>query len=179
MRSKSNQSGSILVMALFFTAILCAAGALTFGVIQNRYRQVHQTASWQEALFAAEAGIDLAVNEMRKELFDPENAWKGWENTDEATNGPEADPTKNVVKYASQILVREGEGGKRSYSKVKVDAPATLRDPITGEQWYRVRSLGIAEVPGGAVAAGDKADLRLRKFSLRKDRRSESNADVE
>src|SRR5688572_33256632 len=110
MRSKSNQSGSILVMALFFTAILCAAGAITFGVIQNRYRQVHQTASWQEALLAAEAGIDIAVNEMRKQLFDPDNAWKGWGKTEGAEDAEpvtETSPTEGEVFYSSKALLRQ------------------------------------------------------------------------
>jgi len=174
MRSKSNNLGSILVMALFFTAILAMAGAITFGVIQNRYRQVHQTASWQEALLAAEAGIDIAVNEMRKQLFDPDNAWKSWskaadpEGTEQIT---EANPTDGEVYYTSNVLLRKGEGGQRSYSKIAVDAPPFLIDR-SGEQWYRVRSLGVAEVPGGAVAAGDKVDLRLRKFEHRVDRRT-------
>src|SRR5688572_28085578 len=70
--------GSIMLMALFFTAILTVVGAISFGVIQNRYRQVHQRASWQEALLASEAGIDIAVNEMRKQLYVASNAWKGW-----------------------------------------------------------------------------------------------------
>ncbi len=171
MRLPSKSSGSILVLALFFTAILVAAGAITFGIIQNRYRQVHQTASWQEALLSAEAGVDIAVNEMRKELFDPSSAWKGWKShvIDEETESVK--PGDTGVYYTSKVLMRQGEGGQRSFSKIIVDAPEFLRDS-TGEQWYRVRSLGIAEVPGGAVVAGDKEDLRLRKFDLKKDSRT-------
>jgi hypothetical protein len=172
----SNIRGSVMVMALFFTAILTIVGAISFGVIQQRYRQVHQTASWHEALLAAEAGIDIAINEMRKQLYDPSHAWKGWSSDPSAVEEVEVDPTDGEVFYTSKVLLREGEGGQRSYSRITVDAPAFLRDS-TGEQWYRVRALGIAEVPGGAVATGDKADLRLRKFSLKKDRRSGEELD--
>ena len=171
MRVPSKNSGSILVLALFFTAILVAAGTITFGVIQNRYRQVHQTASWQEALLSAEAGVDIAVNEMRKELFDPSNAWKGWKNQVVDNETEAVKPGDTGVYYTSKVLMRTGEGGQKSYSKIVVDAPAFLRDS-TGEQWYRVRSLGVAEVPGGAVVAGEKEDLRLRKFDLKTDRRT-------
>src|SRR5687768_15566404 len=129
MSSKTMRSGSIMVMALFFTAILAAAGAITFGVIQNRYRQVHQTASWQEALLAAEAGIDIAVNEMRKQLFDPDKAWKDWGKT-EGAEGEEpagdSSPIEGEVFYTSKVLLRQGEGGQRSYSKIVVDAPSFL-----------------------------------------------------
>ena len=123
-------------MALFFTAILCAAGAITFGVIHNRYRQVHQTASWQEALLAAESGIDIAVNEMRKQLFDPSNAWKQWsktENGDVVEQVTSANPTEGEIFYTSNVLLRQGEGGQRSYSKIVVDAP--LRSLVA--QWQR------------------------------------------
>lgn len=159
------QKGSTLLISLVFLAILFAAGGVTFNLLQNRYRQVHQTATWQEALLASEGGIDLAVNEMRKQLYEPDNAWSGWS---EASAG---EGVSGGVYYTSNILLREGEGGQRSYSKVSVDAPDYLRD-ASGEQWYRVRSLGIASLPGGTVVAGDKLDLRLRKFDLYRDHRT-------
>src|SRR5689334_24050808 len=46
------------------------------------------------------------------------------------------------------------------------DAPRALVDR-TGEQWYRIRSLGVAEVPGTAIVTADREDLRLRKLDLR------------
>ena len=66
-------------------------------------------------------------------------------------------------------MLRVTEGGARSWADIQVDAPPFLRD-ASGEQWYRVRSMGHAEIPGGAVVAGEKEDLRLRKLSLRRDR---------
>ena len=169
MRHSSSHSGSTLVISLVFMGVLMAGGAVTFNILQNRYRQVHQTATWQEALLAAEGGIDLAVNEMRKELYDPENAWADWSGTPEETGG--GGSTGTGMYYTSKVLLREGEGGQRSYAKISVEAPEFLVD-ATGEQWFRVRSLGVANVPGGAVAAGDKIDLRLRKFDLITDRRT-------
>ena len=160
-----------MLISLFFMSILAATGAITFTILQSRYRQVHQNATWQEALLASEAGIDIAVNEMRKELLTPGTAWSGWSNSPTGQAIPNASPTAGSVYYTSQVLLREGEGGQRSFSQIAVDAPSFLRD-ASGEQWYRVRSLGVAEIPGGAVVAGDKEDLALRKFSLRYDRRS-------
>ncbi|MDQ3622561.1 MAG: hypothetical protein M3463_08745, partial [Verrucomicrobiota bacterium] len=58
-----------------------------------------------------------------------------------------------------------------SWSEVQVDAPAELIDH-SGVQWYRIRALGIAEIPGGGIIAGDKVDLRLRKFDLHVNRRT-------
>src|SRR5262245_325116 len=163
MHCKFQRAGSTLVISIIFLGVLMVAGGVAFNVLQNRYRQVHQNASWQEALLAAEAGIDLAVNEMRKELYDPDNAWSEWGDRPDGALAESPDPTAGTVYYTSRVLLREGEGGQRSFSRVAVDAPAFLRD-ASGEQWYRVRSLGVANVPGGRVAAGDKVDLRLRKF---------------
>ena len=171
MRHSTSRGGSAILLALVFTGILLGVGGVTIAVVQSRYRQVHQNASWQEALLAAEAGIDVAINEMRKELYDPSNAWSGWSDTPEASAAAPPDPTGGSVYYASKILLRVTEGGQRSFAKIAVDAPPYLRDS-TGEQWFRVRSLGVAEVPGGAVVAGDKLDLELRKFDLNTDHRN-------
>ena len=172
MKRTSSQNGSTMLIALLFLGILMAVGGSTFLVVQNRYRQVHQNATWQEALLAAESGIDLAVNEMRKELYAPGTAWTTWSNDPNASGGTAPELIEaGASYYTSKILLREGEGGQRSYCKISVDAPAFLRDS-TGEQWYRVRSLGVANISGGAVATGDKTDLRLRKFDLQYDRRT-------
>lgn len=172
MRRASSQSGSVIVLALVFVGILMAAGGISISIVQSRYRQVHQNASWQEALRSAEAGIDIAINEMRKGLYDPDNAWSGWSDAPDAASPETAvDPTAGAVHYTSKVFLRESEGGQRSYAKITVDAPEFLRD-ATGEQWYRVRSLGVAEIAGGAIVTGDKLDLRLRKFDLHTDRRT-------
>ena len=168
--STSAEAGSTIIIALAFLGILLGVGGVTFSIVQSRYRQAHQNASWQEALLAAEAGIDLAVAELRKELYDPANAWSEWSDSAEGSTGT-ARPASGPAYYSSRVFLRETEGGQRSYAKIEVDAPVFLRD-ATGEQWYRVRSLGVAEVPGGAVVAGDKSDLQLRKFDLKVDHRT-------
>lgn len=171
MHCKSQRAGSTLIISIIFLGVLMVAGGVAFNVLQNRYRQVHQNATWQEALLAAESGIDLAVNEMRKELYDPASAWSEWGNSPDGALAEGVDPTAGTAYYTSKVLLREGEGGQRSFSRIAVDAPSFLRD-ASGEQWFRVRSLGVASVPGGRVAAGDKIDLRLRKFDLNVDRRT-------
>lgn len=178
MRRESKNTGSVMVMALLFTTILIIGGGITFAVIQNRYRLVHQTASWQEALLAAEAGVDIAVSEMRKEMYDPDNAWKGWGSDPNAEIANTLELPDNAKYYSSTVLMKEGEGGQRSYSKIGIDEIYEQRNGANyGDKWYRVRSLGVAEVPGGAVAAGEKTDIRLRKFDLKKDRRTQQSLD--
>ena len=171
---RSNRAGSALPLALITTSTLIALGAVTLMFLQNRYRQVHQTASWQEALLSSEAGIDIAVNELRKNLYDPTHAWQqGWSHNVTGTDGTpigEFNTADGTVYYSSEVLLHQGEGGQRSRVKITAEAPSFL---ITsrGDQWYRIRSTGIAEVPGGVVAAGDKRDLNLRRFDLKADHR--------
>jgi hypothetical protein len=166
MKPQIKRKGAVLLLAIGWTAVLAIIAAAAMGVIQRRHRQVFQTASWHDALYAAESGVDMAVGELRKGLRG-DTPWQGWQRDD----GTEAVPGESAAYFTSSILLREGEGGQRSWVQVQVDAPATLRD-ASGEQWYRVRSIGYAEVPGGSVATGEDLDRRLRKIDFRSDRRT-------
>lgn len=171
-----SRNASALMVALITVAVLISLGSASFLVINNKYRAVHQAASWQEALLTAEGGIDMAMTEIRKQLWDPSNAWRSWStnSTEEETIGTAPDPGDSPVYRTSEVLLREGEGGTSSYAVVTVDAPNFLKDS-SGEQWYRIRSRGICEVSGGRVAAGESKDIRLRKFDLRHDRLTNSS----
>ena len=52
-----------------------------------------------------------------------------------------------------------------------IDAPRSLVDQ-SNTQWYRIRSLGVTDVPGAGGIAGEGQDLKLRKFDLIYDRRT-------
>src|SRR5215213_6368785 len=163
----TSRAGSALMIALVMVGVLIGLGATSFIVINNKYRVVHQAASWEESLLTAEAGVDIALTEVRKQLWDPTHAWSGWTTADgtEATPGPTIGP----VYRTSEALLRQGEGATRSQAYVSVDAPTFLQD-ATGEQWYRIRSRGVCEVPGGAIVAGAWQDVRLRKLDVVFDR---------
>lgn len=183
MKTRFKHSGSVMLVALFFTAILTIAGGITFAVIQNRYRQVHQTASWQEALLASESGVDIAINEIRKTLRTSNSAsgetaaWAGWSTRGDMEDVTTPEAIEGSIYRTTDKMMHEGEGGQRSWCRIIVDAPPFLRNEADNEQWYRIRSVGIAEVPGSGVVAGDKLDLKLRKFDLRSDRRTGRNLD--
>ena len=168
-------AGSALIIALACSAIILGVGISTYQSIQTKYRSIHQTAAWKESLLTAEGGVEMAMNEIRKSLYDPKNAFLGWEKSadeiQQASNDPGATGGNMTYSLASNAILREGEGGLESWARVTVDAPRSLVDR-RGDKWYRIRSLGVADVPGSATVAGDKQDLKLRKFDLRVDRRS-------
>lgn len=155
-------------MALGILATLAVLSSIAMSVLGNRYRLAFQTASWQEALLAAESGVDLAVSELRTSLYNPESAFTAWKHEDGSTGGP----TSGSSSTTTDILLRTGEGGQRSWARVEVAAPPELRD-ARGTQWYRVRSIGYAEVPGTRAVAGDPLDVRLRRFDFYRDHRTQ------
>src|SRR5690349_2567939 len=77
-RSQSRRHGGVLLVALFTVMILSLILAITLRGISSRYWTAYQVASWQEALFAAEAGADIAVVEMRKAKHNDPTAFSGW-----------------------------------------------------------------------------------------------------
>jgi hypothetical protein len=172
------RSGAALVTALACSAIILGIGYTTYQSIQTKYRSIHQTASWKEALLTAEGGVEMAMNEIRKTLYDAPNAFAGWEKSaDEiaaASTAPGATAGNMTYWMSSNAILREGEGGLESWARVTVDAPRSLVDR-RGEKWYRIRSLGIADLPGPTMVAGEKQDLRLRKYDFLIDRRSGRN----
>lgn len=166
--AKANGRGSALVVALIMIAIVTAMGAATYMVLNNKYRVVHQAASWQESLLTAEAGIDVAMTEIRRPLYDDASArFASWTLNAEGTGSS-----------TKRTLLRQGEGGTASWAEVTVEAPSYLKDD-SGEQWFRIVSHGYCQVSGGRVIGGASEDVRLRKLSLHHDRRAKIDGKVD
>ncbi len=151
------------MMALSCALVIAGIGSATFMVVQSKFRAVHQAASWDQALLSAEGGVESGMEEIRKTLSDPASAWAGWT--------PGTSTAVRSYSLKAPAFSRNGEGGQRSWAEIVVDMPASLKDS-TGEQWYRIRALGAADIPGGRVVTGDRADNALRKYSLVSDRRT-------
>jgi hypothetical protein len=162
MRHAAKKSdGSILVWTVLTIAILSLLAAEVLRLVSVKYQNAQQTAVWQEALLAAESGIDLAIVELRKSLYGaPNHAWEGWNNT----------PGNGVVSYGLTTIPNAGFASTPMTIEVNVDAPATLKDPGNGWQYYRIRTVGTMPITGPARAGDNKQDSRLRKLSLRWER---------
>jgi hypothetical protein len=152
---------SILVWTVLTIAILSILGAEVLRVVSIKHQNALQTATWQEALLAAESGIDLGIIELRKSLYpSPNHAWDGWNNT----------PGNGVVSYGLTTVANAGLSGTPMTIEANVDAPSTLVDPTNGWQYYRIRTVGTMPVTGPARTTDNKQDGRLRKLSLRWER---------
>ena len=161
-----NQEGSALIIVVVGVAVLSIIiGSVLFSV-SSSYRTVAHAANWQESLLTAETGADFAMSTLRKTLSTPTMAWDGWQSTD--SNGQ---PLSNGMRTYQLPALNNSGGAGGNGAFVQVDAPPTLHD-AAGQQWYRIRSTGVAVLAGGFGVDADKTDSSLRKLNFRWDRKS-------
>jgi hypothetical protein len=155
----SKTDGSILVWTVLVIAILSLLAAEVLRLVSIKYEHAIQTATWQEALLAAESGIDLGIIELRKSLYPaPNGAWSGWNNI----------PGDGVSSYGLTTIPNAGLAGTPMTIEVNVDAPSALKGPFG--QCYRIRTVGTMPITGSGHASDNKQDTSLRRLSLRWER---------
>ncbi|PYK32143.1 MAG: hypothetical protein DME57_00925 [Verrucomicrobia bacterium] len=110
-----------MIWTVLVIAVLSLLAVETLRLVTIKYQNALQTSTWQEALLAAESGIDLAIVELRKSLYPaPNNAWQGWTNQ----------PGNNVTGYELTTVPNAGLNSTPMTIETNVDAPATLIDPV-------------------------------------------------
>ena len=158
---RSSKAGSVLVWTVLVIAVLSLIAVETLRLVTIKYQNALQTSTWQEALLAAESGIDVAIIELRKSLYPPpNNAWQGWSNS----------PGNGVSGYALTTVPNAGLNGTPMTIETNVDAPATLIDPANSWQYFRIRTVGTIPITGPARVADNPQDTKLRRMSLRWER---------
>ena len=159
--SRSKKEGSVLIWTVVVIGVLSLIAVETLRLVTVKYQNALQTSTWQEALLAAESGIDLAIVELRKSLYPaPNHAWDGWNNQ----------PGNNVTGYALTTVPNAGLNATPMTIETNVDAPAQLIDPTNGWQYYRIRTVGTLPITGPARASDNPQDTKLRRLSLRWER---------
>ena len=160
-RQNPDKVASILVWTVLVIAILSLIAVETLRLVTAKYQNALQTSTWQEALLAAESGIDLAIVELRKSLYpQPNYAWNGWNNP----------PGDGVTGYELTTVPNAGLNGTPMTIEANVDAPAQLIDPTNSWQYYRIRTTGTIPITGPARASDNPQDTKLRRLSLRWER---------
>ena len=192
-------------MVMIIVCVLSVVAGSLLLINVARYQTTFQSASWQEAIIASEAGVDLAVNELRKRVVDsPSVSFRtGWTAANPATgaaygNFGHAFP---ATTQPYSLPAHGGQGDTSSQVRVYVDVPGsasapsnfaaandnsfisqldnpTLRDPDGVDRsrwWFRIRALGIAGVSGPPRPNIDKRDNILRQISFFNDWRTGQN----
>jgi hypothetical protein len=103
------QAGSILPTALMSTTILAMIAAAAMYRVMPRLSTTYHSASWAEALYAAETGADMALRAAKHSLTAPATAWAGWSPSDGNTFPKTWVPT---------IAPHSGDGNTKIYTKV-------------------------------------------------------------
>ena len=156
-----HSKGSILVWTVLTMVILSFFATEVLRAVSGRFQLGVQAAKWQESLVAAESGVDLAIVELRKSLYPaPNNAWQGWSVV----------PGNGVVSKGLTTVPTTGLAATPMSIEVNVDAPAQLKDPNNGWQYYRIRTLGTVPLTGPPRSGYNKQDNRLRKLTLQSQR---------
>src|SRR5437868_13262759 len=98
-RRSSKAIASVLVWTILVIGVLSLIAVETLRLVTVKYQNALQTSTWQEALLAAESGIDLAIVELRKSLYpSPNHSWEGWNNQ----------PGNNVTGYELTTVPNAG-----------------------------------------------------------------------
>ncbi|MBV9658777.1 MAG: hypothetical protein JO295_11765 [Verrucomicrobia bacterium] len=170
--TKVRQAGSALVISLLTLTVLAFIFGTTMLVALNQHHVVYQIASWQEALHGAESGADIGLAALNS------GSWTGWKTLTgtppsaiPATGSASSTvPPAGSYNYFTTTFYHGGDGNTRMTVYTTIDAPASLISG--GQQWYRVRSTGITDVPGPLYVSMEPLDSTLRRLSFVTDRQT-------
>ena len=169
--SQSGDEGSVLMMALLSITILTLLCATSLYIASQNTNAAMQTAGWQEALTAAESGLDQAVRALNT------GVWTNWRTVSTATlpstepasgagSAATAKPTTSQYNYlpsSSMSLSMQGEGATAVSAWVTVDTANGLSN--SNGSWYRVRSTGQTTYQSNSIfkrVSNNRLDSDLR-----------------
>ncbi len=148
LRFACSEAAASFVLVLVAIAILSLiAGHLIFSA-SVRYHTTYQSASWQEALIGSEAGVDLAMNELRKRvLLGPDAAFQataGWTLSDAAgTPYPDSGRAFPADGQPRPFGAHGGEGNATMSARVFVDVPGSGDAPVGAQSFAQTQPLTI------------------------------------
>src|SRR5438477_8187822 len=181
------ERGTILVIALITITILTLLCATSLYVASQNTNSVMQTASWQQALTGAESAVDQAINALNLDAQGSNAAWTNWKTqvtSLPSTQPPAASPAPTPANASApppsssynylipSAISLQGEGNNSVKSWVTIDTAGLPLDK-NNQQWYRVRSTGVANAPLVARVSNNKLDDNLRNtLALRFNRKT-------
>ena len=129
----AERRGSALVIVLLLVCVLSVVAGSLLLTTAAHYHTTFQSASWQESIVGAEAGVDMAMNELRKRIVQgaPAAFATNWTATAPATGAPygnfgHAFPASN---QAYTLSTHAGEGNNAMQARVYVDVPGSSASP--------------------------------------------------
>ncbi len=189
MKIDRQDRASVLMTTILTVAILTMICATSLYVATQNANSGAQAASWQQALGAAESGVDQAIAALNT------GTWTSWVRMNgpvpnlQPSPGASATPataapssaqynylaasiSSQIVGYnVNNSLTNSSEGNPTISVWTTLDTGGMPVDN-NGNQWYRIRATGTAATSGPVRISNQALDNDLRKISLRFDRRS-------
>ncbi len=142
-KRKSKETGNVLICVLGVILVVSLIGANVLRSSTTRLNVAsNQVRAWKEALSTAETGGDIAFAELRKQIStDPAvraSQWAGWTNSGTTHVSPET--TFGNSNLHARTVVETGY--------FDVSGNFHLGSSPSGNNWFRVRSMGTAPLPG-------------------------------
>ena len=201
-----HKRGSVLVIALLTITILTLICATSLHVTSENASTGMEVTSWQQALSAAESGIDAGVRALNDDANNySSNAWTNWVSVNQTvTSGAYGLPTTEPTSSSSpapSAAPKPSPGATYNYlpsSRLTVTFPGSSEGPTTvstwvtidtagldktkdtnGKQWYRIRAIGQASLPGVARVSNNRLDSDLRNtLALRFNRKTGNSSNL-
>src|SRR6266480_5004828 len=149
-KSHSNESGNVLICVLGAILVVSLIGA---NVLRNSTTRLNtssnQVRSWNEALYAAESGADMAFAEIRKTLpgaSPSPSPWTGW--------SPSGTTYVSPVTGTASLPWTFGSDNLQARTVVETcyfDSSGVFHlgaNPTGAWPWYRIRSKGTSPLQG-------------------------------
>jgi hypothetical protein len=177
-----NQNGSVLITALMTITIMTMICATSLYIASQNTGSGMQTAGWQQALTAAESGIDAGMRALNATASASPSPWASWkvipysspatsytlpsaEPTATATPSATATPDSSHYNYlpssACTLNLGNTEGATSASAWVTVDPVGTNLNSTTSGQWYRIRSTGKTIYPTNSTLLSRVSNNRL------------------
>ncbi len=195
---RSTRSGSTLVAAVLTVLVLSLIAANVLTSISSRYNSAYRSAGWNEALLAAESGVDITLSEVFRlvpnvSMSPTQGLGVGYSqpSLDLETNlikglqfsasGLVYDPKALALNFAAPTLPGTDQQANISLQVVPLNdllsgGPTGLLNSVSSAlngntiNLLRIRSTGTVSLPGGTIAGPSRLDNELWRPSLVTDR---------
>lgn len=178
-------AGSALIVVTILMCVLCLVAGTLLSYTSAKQSAPFTAASWHEAGAAAEGGVEIALNALRRSINEGTSAWDGWA-VNTPTPGGSPTPTPSTTPFAKKYLTQgdllshDGEGNNAVRAIVEISLPTgdgTINPTSVSSNRYAylIRSTGIANLPASVRVALDNSDMDLRKLNFFKDWRTNTS----
>jgi len=150
-----SRDGSVFVTVLFIITVLTILGGIAVMQVMNHRTTMNQAGVWQEALVAADAGIQQAVAQLELGLKN-NIAFTGTTSTTSTTG-----TTLTLTKNSSNVV----EGPSTTTAAYTITRYLVTMSGSNVLPYYLVSSTGTVVIPMNANVISNASDTVLRKFT--------------